>query len=204
MPVDGAFLGPDDTAQVQSFLNAASSQGQIAYFDKGAYLVSDTISVPTDVRITGELYPILMATGGVFADQANPVPVFQVGRPGQTGTVEMSDVVFETKGPTPGAVMVQWNIACTGPGTCGMWDAHWRIGGSAGTQLQGDSCPADPAVTTTAAGTAPCQGAFLLLHVTPQANIYMENTWGWVADHDLDLGSRGQVDIYNGRWVVPV
>ena len=193
------FVTLDDTLAVQAFLNLAASSGKVAYFDHGAYLVSNTISVPVNVHITGELLAILMATGSVFGDQNNPKPVFQVGQPGQSGTVEMSDLVFETKGNTPGAIIVQWNIACTGPGTCGMWDVHWRIGGSAGTELQQDTCLKNPLVTTTLAGTVACQAAFLLMHVTSQANIYMENTWGWVADHELDQGSRDQVDIYNGR-----
>ena len=140
-----------------------------------------------------------MATGSFFSDQTNPKPMFQVGQPGNSGTVEMSDLVFETLGSAPGAIIVEWNIACTGKGTCGMWDVHWRIGGSAGTQLQMDKCLKNPSLTATAASTAPCQGAFMLLHVTPQANIYLENTWGWVADHELDLSTRDQIDIYNGR-----
>lgn len=189
----------DDTNAVQAFLNLAASSGKIAYFDHGAYVISNTVTVPVNVHITGEILPIIMATGSVFGDQNSPKPMFQVGQPGQSGTVEMSDLVFETKGPAPGAIIVEWNIACTGPGTCGMWDVHWRIGGSAGTQLQQDTCLKNPLHTTTAADTVPCQGAFLLLHVTSQANIYMENTWGWVADHELDLGTRDQVDIYNGR-----
>lgn len=193
------FGALDDTAAVQAFLNLAASSGTIAYFDHGAYVISNTISVPINVHITGELLSIIMATGSVFGDQDNPQPVWQVGQPGQSGTVEMSDLVFETKGSVPGAIIVEWNIACTGPGTCGMWDVHWRIGGSAGTELQLDKCAIDPSVTATPANTAPCQAAFLLLHVTSQANIYMENTWGWVADHELDQGSRGQIDIYNGR-----
>lgn len=122
-----------------------------------------------------------MATGSVFGDQNNPKPVWQVGQPGQAGTVEMSDLVFETRGPVPGAVLVEWNIACTGPGTCGMWDVHWRIGGSAGTQLQQDICLKNPTHTTTLANTMPYQGAFLLLHVTSQANIYWRiHGAGWL------------------------
>ena len=186
---------------MQALMNLAAQNGGIVYFDHGAYLVSSTILVPPNVKITGECLPIIMATGSFFSDQTNPKPMWQIGTPGQSGTVEISDLVFETLGPAPGAIIVQWNIACTGPGTCGMWDAHWRIGGSSGSQLQMDKCLKNPSFTTTAATSAPCQGAFLLLHVTSQANIYLENTWGWVADHDLDLSTRDQIDIYNGRWV---
>ncbi len=126
----------DDTAAVQNFLNAAAQAGQIAYFDHGAYIISNTIQVPINLKITGELFPIVMATGPNFGDQNNPRPLFRVGNPGEFGTVEISELVFETKGPTPGAILVEWNIKATSPGAAGMWDSHWRIGGTAGTELQ--------------------------------------------------------------------
>jgi glucan 1,3-beta-glucosidase len=80
-----------------------------------------------------------------------------------------------------------------------MWDTHWRIGGSAGTELQGDRCLKNPYVTHGA--NASCVGSFLLLHVTATGSLYMENNWGWVADHELDMNPYigQQVDIYNGR-----
>jgi hypothetical protein len=60
--------------------------------------------------------------------------------------------------------MIEWNIKAAGPALAGMWDAHWRIGGSAGTQLQQDKCIKTPG-TPIAAGNpllTSCQGAFLL------------------------------------------
>jgi glucan 1,3-beta-glucosidase len=126
----------DDTVAVQNFLNAAAQAGQIAYFDHGAYIISGTIQVPVNLKITGELFPIIMATGPNFSNQNSPRPLFRVGNPGESGTVEISELVFETKGPAPGAIMVEWNIKATSPGAAGMWDSHWRIGGTAGTELQ--------------------------------------------------------------------
>lgn len=127
---------PDDTIAVQTFLNAADQSGLIAYFDHGAYVVSDTIQVPINLKITGEIHPLIMATGPNFGDQFNPRPVFRVGNPGESGTTEISELVFETRGPVPGAIMMEWNIKATAPGAAGMWDSHWRIGGTAGTLLQ--------------------------------------------------------------------
>jgi len=75
-----------------------------------------------------------------------------------------------------------------------------RIGGSAGTKLQSDTCAKNP--TTTAPANPACEGAFLLLHVTPQATIYLENNWFWVADHELDLSDHNQINIFNGRGVL--
>ena len=121
---------------VQNFLNAADQAGLIAYFDHGAYVISDTIQVPINLKITGELFPLIMVTGPNFADQNNPRVAWRVGSPGESGTVEISELVFETRGPAPGAIMMEWNIKATSPGAAGMWDSHWRIGGTAGTQLQ--------------------------------------------------------------------
>lgn len=40
-----------------------------------------------------------------------------------------------------------------------------------------------------------------MLHVTAQGNLYMENVWGWTADHDIDYHT--QVNIYNTRGKGP-
>lgn len=189
----------DDTAAIQALFDKATAT-DIVYFDHGAYLVTDTVKVPKDIRITGEIWPLIMAGGTKFSDVANPVPVFQVGQPGDTGTVEMSDLMFETVGPQAGAIMIEWNVAEASQGSVAMWDVHVRIGGSAGTGLQSDTCSKDP--KTTAPANPDCIGAFLLLHVTTQASIYLENTWFWVADHELDLGDHNQINLYNGRGVL--
>ena len=189
----------DDTAAIQALFNSASSS-DVVYFDHGAYLITSTVKVPKNIRITGEIWPLIMAAGTAFQDQANPAPVFQVGQPGDTGSVEMSDLIFETLGPQPGAIMVEWNVAETSQGSSGMWDVHMRIGGSAGTELQSNTCAKNP--TVTAAANNACEGAFLLLHVTAQATIYLENNWFWVADHELDLGDHNQINIFNGRGVL--
>ena len=189
----------DDTVAMQNLMDAAHAGNKVVYFDKGAYIVSSTINVHFDQKITGELLSIIMATGSYFGDQFNPKAMWNIGNPGESGTVEISDLVFEVKGPCPGAIIIQWNVAAAGPALAGIWDAHWRIGGSAGTNLQQDVCVKTPA--TPIAGSNPvltnCIGAFLLLYVTPQADGYFENIWGWVADHELDLNDRNQIYIFN-------
>lgn len=184
---------------MQALMNLASSSGRIVYFDHGAYIITKTINVPYNVKITGELLSIIMATGSEFQDEFNPKPVWKIGNPGEVGNVEISDIVFETKGPTPGAIIVEWNIKGSSAAAAGMWDAHFRIGGTAGTNLQQDTCLKTPGQTVTQTSTGPCTAAFLLLHVTDQGSGYFENVWGWVADHELDLGSRDQISIFNGR-----
>ena len=189
----------DDTAAIQRVFDSAQA-GQVVYFDHGAYVVTSTVKVPTNIKITGEIWPLIMASGTAFSSQASPAPVFQVGQAGSTGSVEMSDLVFETKGPAPGAIMVEWNVASTTQGSSGMWDVHMRIGGTAGTNLQSNTCAKNP--NSTHAANPACEGAFLLLHVTQKASIYLENNWFWVADHELDLSDHSQIDIYSGRGVL--
>ncbi len=188
----------DDTAAIQAIFDRASPDS-IVYFDHGAYVVSDTVRVPNNIKITGEIWPLIMASGAAFSDQNQPKPVFQVGRPGERGAVEMSDLMFETIGPQPGAILLQWNLNGD-QGANGMWDVHFRVAGSAGTKLQSDTCSKNPSVI--APPNPACVGAFMLLHVTREASVYLENTWFWVADHELDLPDFRQINIYNGRGVL--
>lgn len=189
----------DDTAAIQKIFDNAK-EGDIIYFDHGAYLISDTVKIPKNIKITGEMWPLLMATGKKFSDQTKPVPVFQVGEAGDVGDVEMSDLIIETQGPLPGAILMQWNLAGSANGAAGMWDVHFRIGGTAGTELQSDKCAKNENVTTTA--TPECMGAFMMLHITQTASTYIENCWFWVADHELDLTDHKQINIFNGRGVL--
>ena len=189
----------DDTAAIQKVFDGAQPN-QVIYFDHGAYLVTSTVKVPANIKITGEIWPIILASGTAFSNANSPAPVFQVGQPGQQGSVEISDLVFEVKGSAPGAIMVEWNVGSSAQGSSGMWDVHARIGGTAGSSLQSDTCAKNP--NSTHPVNTNCEGAFLLLHVTTQASIYLENNWFWVADHELDRSDHEQVDIYNGRGVL--
>ncbi|PKX93882.1 exo-beta-1,3-glucanase Exg0 [Aspergillus novofumigatus IBT 16806] len=172
----------DDTAAIQKVLNSVT-EDQIVYFDHGAYIITDTIKVPKNIKITGEVWPLLMAHGDKFADEKNPIPLLQIDQ-----------------GPAPGAILMEWNVAEASQGSVGMWDVHFRIGGSAGTELQSDKCSKTPKMTTTP--NPECIGAFLLLHITEQASAYIENSWFWTADHELDLADHNQINIYNGRGVL--
>jgi len=191
----------DDTSNVQNFLNkVASTPNAVAYFDHGAYLIKNTIAVPCNIKITGEIWPYILADAASFSDASNPKAVFQVGAPGNTnnGAVEISDLIFETNGPAPGAIMVEWNLNSE-QGQSGMWDAHVRVGGSAGTNLQSTQCPGDP----TTQPSSECYGVFAMFHATPQSGgLYLENTWFWVADHDMEITNQTQISIYSPRGVL--
>ncbi|KAF2202472.1 pectin lyase-like protein [Delitschia confertaspora ATCC 74209] len=192
----------DDTAAIQRAIDGLN-ENQILYVDHGAYLITKTVVIPAEknVKMTGEIWPMFMATGEFFSNQDDPKPAFQVGRTsGDKGKFEMSDVIITTKGPAPGAILMEWNIAAA-QGEAGLWDVHFRIGGFAGTDLQSDRCAFSPKVDHTNANTQ-CMGSFMQIHITKSANGYFENVWLWTADHELDLSDHSKIDIYNGRGML--
>ncbi|KAG5972701.1 hypothetical protein E4U55_000744 [Claviceps digitariae] len=190
----------DDTAAIQAAFNSIGPD-QIVYFDHGAYVITDTVKVPKNCKVVGEIWPLIMAGGNKnFKDMAHPKPVFQVGQPGDVGNVEMQDLIFETQGPQPGAILMEFNVAGQSKGSAALWDVHFRVGGTAGSHLQSDKCSKNPSARTSP--NPECIGAFMLMHVTKSASAYLENTWFWVADHELDLADHNQINIYNGRGVL--
>ncbi|KAI0019158.1 pectate lyase superfamily protein-domain-containing protein [Xylariomycetidae sp. FL0641] len=186
----------DDTAALQSAIDSAGSS-KVVFLDFGLYKVTDTINIPDGTRIIGECYPVIMASGAKFGDMNNPKVMLKVGATsGAVGTVEMSDFVVATKGAAPGATLIEWNLASSGAPS-GMWEVHARVGGFAGSDLQVAQCLKTPGSPTV---NEACIGAYMLMHVTPKAsNLYMENTWMWTADHDIEDATNTQVTIYVGR-----
>ncbi|RCI15252.1 hypothetical protein L249_6554 [Ophiocordyceps polyrhachis-furcata BCC 54312] len=190
----------DDTKALQALFDNLKPD-EIAYFDHGAYLVTDTVRVGKQTKIVGEIWPLIMAGGDRnFKDQGRPMPVFQVGAVGDVGTVEMQDLMFETVGPQPGAILMEMNVKAESKGSVGLWDVHFRVGGSYGTRLQLDRCAKNPSVV--ADPNPECLGAFMMLHITKRATAYLENVWMWTADHELDMAPYTQLNIFNGRGVL--
>ncbi|KAF2480880.1 pectate lyase superfamily protein-domain-containing protein [Neohortaea acidophila] len=190
----------DDTAAVTALLQKVAGTNNIAYFEHGAYLIKDTVTIPPNVMMTGEIWPLIVADSASFSDESAPKPVFQVGQSGgQQGFFQISDFIFETNGPAPGAVLIEWNLQ-SAQGESGMWDVHTRVGGSAGSNLEVAQCAA---VNGTSAINTACEGVFLMFHATSAASgVYLENTWFWVADHDLDSSTPEQLTIYSGRGML--
>jgi hypothetical protein len=185
----------DDTAAIQNAIQSAA--GRVIYFPHGTYIVLDTITIPPGTRIVGEAWSEIMGAGAAFSDIMEPKVMIKVGNPGQTGMVEISDMIFTTKGATAGAVLMEWNIAESSQGSAAMWDAHFRVGGAAGTELQYKDCPREEARVNPA-----CISAATLMHVTSSASGYFENVWVWVADHDLDIPSQQQVSVFAARCLL--
>ncbi|KAI8620624.1 pectate lyase superfamily protein-domain-containing protein [Chytriomyces sp. MP71] len=185
----------DDTAALQALFNLANPSNLI-FLDHGAYVVTNTITIPPGARITGEVFSIILASGTKFKNVQAPVPVFRVGQAGDVGSVELSNIIFEVAGPLPGAILVEWNIKPSSPGAAALWNVHARVGGTAGSQLQQDKCSQGTTDTTT------CSGPFMLFHSTPQSGLYMENCWWWTADHDLDTSGHNKLSLFTGRGML--
>ncbi|KAF9038899.1 beta-1,3-glucanase [Hymenopellis radicata] len=168
----------DDTAALQNILNHYWGC-KIIFFDAGTYVVTSTLTIPAGTQIVGEVWSVIAGRGSAFQNARNPTPVVRVGTSGSQGTVEITDMLFMTIGPTPGAIVVEWNVAQSAQGSAGMWDTHIRLGGSAGTNLDGSSCP-----SSGSGGFDNCFAAFMALHLTPSSSAYLE------------------VSLYSGRGIL--
>ncbi|KAG5643065.1 hypothetical protein DXG03_001622 [Asterophora parasitica] len=187
----------DDTAALQAIFNKYSGC-KIIFFDAGTYIVTSTLTIPAGTQIVGEAWTHIAGTGNAFKDIANPRVVVRAGEPNSQGVLEISDIVFTTIGPTPGAIVVEWNIKQSYQGSAGTWDTYIRLGGAAGSNLESVQCP-----NSGAGGISNCYAAFLSLHIKPGATAYIEGLWAWLADHELDGdGSQGLLSLYSGRGIL--
>ncbi|KAJ6500511.1 exo-beta-1,3-glucanase [Mycena sanguinolenta] len=186
----------DDTAALKAIF-AAYSGCKIIFFDAGTYVVTSTIQIPAGTQMVGEAWSVIAGKGATFQNINSPVPVVQVGAPGSTGIMEITDLIFSTIGPTPGAIVVEWNVKQSSQGSAGMWDSHIRLGGAAGTNLQASQCP-----SSGSGGTTNCMAAYAGLHLTATSSAYLEGTWVWLADHDLDSSGQSQISLYSGRGIL--
>jgi glucan 1,3-beta-glucosidase len=188
----------DDTAVINELLETAAGNGQVVFFDAGTYKVTSTIYIPPGSKIVGECYSVIMGSGAIFSSVDAPVAVVTVGTAGQSGIVEWSDMIVSTQGATAGAILIEWNLASAASSPSGMWDVHTRIGGFAGSKLQLTNCPTTPSESNVV--NSNCIAAFMSMHFTDSSSgVYLENTWFWVADHDIDDPNLTQITIYAGR-----
>ncbi|OOQ88034.1 LysM domain protein [Penicillium brasilianum] len=185
----------DDTAVLNSILDRAANMSSIVFFPHGVYIIKDTLRVPVGSRIVGQAWPQIMATGSKFADETNPHVAVKVGVDGDVGVIEIQDMLITVSGETEGAVLMEWNVHESSPGSAAMWDTHFRVGGSIGSNLQASNCPQDSTSDM-------CKAASLLLHITSKASAYLENIWAWVADHDMDLSSQDQINVFSARGIL--
>ena len=102
---------------------------KIIFLDAGFYIVTKTLTIPAGTRLVGEGWSVIAGKGPKFQDQNKPRAVVSVGEKGsEEGATEITDVVFTTVGPTPGAIVVEWNARQPDgvQAGAGMWDTHIR------------------------------------------------------------------------------
>ncbi|KAK0726016.1 pectate lyase superfamily protein-domain-containing protein [Lasiosphaeris hirsuta] len=206
----GDGITDDTNALNQLFLLASiNNLTSVAFLDAGYYRVSDTVYIPAGARIVGEaLSAVIMASGPKFSDINNPHPVVMIGTPGEAGYIEMSDVIVSTQGATAGAVLIQYNLKTPAANSyyggslpSGLWDVHTRIGGFAGSELQVAECPITPKQVNQV--DPACIAAHTSMHITQSAeNLYMENNWLWVADHDIEDLNMTRITVFAGRGLL--
>ncbi|KAK4962866.1 hypothetical protein LTR10_000493 [Elasticomyces elasticus] len=194
----------DDTAALQKAVLLAKAQNKILFIDHGDYLVSKTIYVPAGSRIVGETYSVILSYGKFFNNMNSPQPVLQLGKPGESGTVEVSDLIVSTQGQQQGAVLFEYNLNSPSSSPSGLWDVHARVGGFAGSNLQLAECPTTPNITVTADNLdQQCIAAFMTMHLTKSSSgLYLENVWLWIADHDVEDPQLRQITVYAGRGLL--
>ncbi|KAI1812912.1 pectin lyase fold/virulence factor [Poronia punctata] len=192
----------DQASCINAFLRQALDDDKIAYFPAGVYAVGSTVHIPTGSVVQGSLWSQILGSGYFFSDMKNPKVMVQVGNRGETGKMEITEMLFSVRGATAGAILMEWNVAAASQGAAAMWDSHFRVGGALGTDLDLSTCPKF-------SQKADCIAASLMFRVTAQANGYFENVWAWVSDHDNDKSivdqpdsSSTQVSVFGARGML--
>ena len=180
----------DDTDNLNNIIHKAAGH-HILFFPHGTYLVSDTLYFPSGSRVIGEAWSTISATGDKFKDAASPRPMIQVGKSHESGIAHFTDMLFTVSDVLPGCILLEVNMAGIQPGDVGFWNTHLLIGGIAGSKVQ-TKCSSD---------AADCKAAFMLVHLTSTSSAYIENMWGWTADHDLDGGNKQTISTGRGMLV---
>ncbi|KAJ5910572.1 Pectin lyase fold/virulence factor [Penicillium tannophilum] len=182
----------DDTASLNAILKQNAENCKITYFPFGVYRVSDTIFVPVGTRIVGEAWAVISGYGDAFKDASNPKAVVKLGNPGDVGLIEIQDMRFSVGEILPGAKVLEINAAGQQPGDVGLWNTNVMIGGTAETSISNVCTSQDP---------KDCMAAFMVMHLTESSSAYIENFWGWTADHNLDSTSLLTI-VSTGRGIL--
>ncbi|KAJ5999469.1 Pectin lyase fold/virulence factor [Penicillium sp. IBT 35674x] len=190
-PVKGDGL-TDETASLNAILKQNAENCKITYFPFGVYRVSDTIFVPVGTRIVGEAWAVISGFGDAFKDAKNPKAVVKLGNPGDVGLIEIQDMRFSVGEILPGAKVLEINAAGQQPGDVGLWNTVVMVGGTAETSISNVCTSQDP---------KDCMAAFMVMHLTESSSAYIENFWGWTADHNLDSTSLLTI-VSTGRGIL--
>ena len=176
----------NDAPNINAIL-AMYANCKIIYWPAGTYIVEETVLIPSGTRIFGEAFATISALGSNFYNPAAPTTMVQIGNAGDVGTAQIQNLVLSVADVLQGCLLLQVNIAGSTPGAVGLWNVHFRIGGAVGSKVE-TNCDGTP---------DQCRAAWGLMDLAPTSSVYIEDMWGWTADHDLD-GGNGQT-IATGR-----
>jgi glucan 1,3-beta-glucosidase len=96
----------DDTANINAVL--AQSIGKVVYFPAGTYTVSDTVYIPPGSRIFGDAYASAISGLAVtkFFNPDAPTAMVQLGKPGEVGVGQISNMLFTVSDVLQGCKLV--------------------------------------------------------------------------------------------------
>src|SRR5699024_9181141 len=83
-------------------------------------------------------------------------------------------------------------IAGPSPGDVALWNTMVTVGGTADSSISRTCDSQDP---------SECMAAYMVLHLTETSSAYLENFWGWTADHNLEDGTDVTI-ISTGRGIL--
>lgn len=190
-PVKGDGV-TDDSSNLNAILLENAANCRVTYFPYGVYLLRDTLFIPAGSKIVGEAWPVLAAAGEAFSDPWNPHAVIQIGYPGDIGVAEIQNMRVTVSEILPGAKLIQINMAGINQGDVGLWNTLTTVGGTADTSVS-TSC--------TNQDSKYCMAAYMHVHLAQTSSAYIENHWGWTADHNLD-GGPSPIIISAGRGIL--
>ncbi|KAJ5771709.1 Pectin lyase fold/virulence factor [Penicillium odoratum] len=190
-PVKGDGLA-DETASLNAILKQNAENCKITFIPFGVYRVSDTLFVPVGTRIVGEAWAVISGYGDAFKDPRNPRAIVKLGNPGDVGLIEIQDMRFSVGEILPGAKVLEINAAGSQPGDVGLWNTNVMVGGTAETVISNICTSQDP---------KDCMAAYMVMHLTSSSSAYIENFWGWTADHNLDSTSLLTI-VSTGRGIL--
>ena len=181
----------DDTANINAILKKYAGC-KVIYFPAGTYIVTNTVRIPPGSRIHGDAYgSVISATGGSFYNPNSPTNAVQIGDEGDVGVAQVVDMMFSVADVLQGCKILEVNMAGSQPGDVGLWNTHIRVGGAAGSKVQ-DNCYGSP---------YSCKAAWGMVHLTSSSSAYIENMWGWTADHNLDTGGSPTISVARGMLI---
>lgn len=65
-------------------------------FVKGTYVISNTLNIPVDTDIVGEMWSQILIKGSVFNDQSDPQVALKFGNTGDVGSLRVTDMIIRS------------------------------------------------------------------------------------------------------------